>query len=641
MKNILILTLLLVGQAHNFINSQVSTAWLNRFNGNFNGTDLATSLAVDRLGNIYVTGSSQEVDGEKITTIKYSPSGQVCWVAKFHPSTFYNRRADAIAVDDSFNVFITGFSGSFEYGNTITTIKYDSSGQEEWLRYYGPFVGYATAIAVDKQSNVYVTGYCTIDVLGWDYVTIKYNNCGDQLWVARYTNTVYGYDFPNSIAVDEIGNVYVTGISYDSTTYYDILTVKYNSLGQQQWVRRYDDPGLGGSRNDCAYAIAIDELGSIVVTGGVQGVINGNLPPDYYLDCITIKYNSNGDTLWVRKYDRGFGNDWAKDLAIDSFNNIYIAGTTQSPASPDYLIIKYNPQGEQLWVNYYNGPDYHSEDYASAITLDRLGNIYVTGRSKGAISHFDYATVKYNSNGEEQWVIRYDSPANGFDRPVAVCVDQQNNVVVTGISNGFGTYEDFLTIKYIQEGIVTTSLITNAVAGSQIIEVADASGFSVGDTIIINPGGLTEEKNKIISFGSIHLENPLQYNHNIGEQVIKLIATSVNDNETITPGTFELYQNYPNPFNPSTKIRFTIPTSPQSPPSQGGEAKLGWFVTLKVYDILGNEVATLVNEYKPSGRYEVEFNVAQESIPAIASGVYFYQIKAGDFIQTKKMLYLK
>jgi len=125
-------------------------------------------------------------------------------------------------------------------------------------------------------------------------------------------------------------------------------------------------------------------------------------------------------------------------------------------------------------------------------------------------------------------------------------------------------------------------------------------------------------------------------------------ATNVED-EKLLANDFELYQNYPNPFNPSTKIRFTIPTSPQSPPSQGGEAKLGWFVTLKVYDILGNEVATLVNEYKPSGRYEVEFNVAQESIPAIASGVYFYQLKVIDtktsvgqvFIQTKKMVLTK
>ena len=89
---------------------------------------------------------------------------------------------------------------------------------------------------------------------------------------------------------------------------------------------------------------------------------------------------------------------------------------------------------------------------------------------------------------------------------------------------------------------------------------------------------------------------------------------------------FLLSQNYPNPLNPSTKISWQSPVG-------------GW-QTLKVYDILGNEIATLVNEELPAGEYEVEFNPAS-SIKNLASGVYFYQLRAGDFIQTKKMLLLK
>ena len=98
---------------------------------------------------------------------------------------------------------------------------------------------------------------------------------------------------------------------------------------------------------------------------------------------------------------------------------------------------------------------------------------------------------------------------------------------------------------------------------------------------------------------------------------------------------FDLAQNYPNPFNPSTKIMYTIPTPPSSSSLVKGKNEVG-FVTLKVYDILGNEVATLVNEYKPVGTYEVEFFSS-----TLASGVYYYQLKAGDFIATKKMLLLK
>ena len=102
-----------------------------------------------------------------------------------------------------------------------------------------------------------------------------------------------------------------------------------------------------------------------------------------------------------------------------------------------------------------------------------------------------------------------------------------------------------------------------------------------------------------------------------------------------TPEEFSLEQNYPNPFNPTTKIKFTVPNVIVS------GAKQSPFVTLKIYNILGNEIATLVNEEKPAGEYEVEFTVGQDSSPDIASGIYFYKLVAGEYNQTKKMVLLK
>jgi len=99
------------------------------------------------------------------------------------------------------------------------------------------------------------------------------------------------------------------------------------------------------------------------------------------------------------------------------------------------------------------------------------------------------------------------------------------------------------------------------------------------------------------------------------------------------PEEFFMYQNYPNPFNPTTKIKYTIPNVGTSFLSASGRMK---FVKLKVYDILGNEVATLVNEEKQAGSYEVEFNASK-----LPSGVYFYRLQAGDFVSTKKLMVLK
>jgi parallel beta-helix repeat protein len=117
-------------------------------------------------------------------------------------------------------------------------------------------------------------------------------------------------------------------------------------------------------------------------------------------------------------------------------------------------------------------------------------------------------------------------------------------------------------------------------------------------------------------------------------------SSATNITEEITMNGFQLCQNYPNPFNPTTKIKFTIPTSPFNPSPYQGEGNSERFITLKVYDVLGNEVTTLVDELKPAGEYEVEFN-PESSIKNPASGIYFYQLKSGSFIQTKKMILLR
>ena len=103
----------------------------------------------------------------------------------------------------------------------------------------------------------------------------------------------------------------------------------------------------------------------------------------------------------------------------------------------------------------------------------------------------------------------------------------------------------------------------------------------------------------------------------------------VEEERNVVVDNFELYQNYPNPFNPNTTIKYQITDLP------AGRQGLN-FTTIKVYDVLGNEIAILVNEEKPAGSYRVEFNAS--SLP---SGVYFYQLKAGNFIETKKMVLMK
>ena len=112
--------------------------------------------------------------------------------------------------------------------------------------------------------------------------------------------------------------------------------------------------------------------------------------------------------------------------------------------------------------------------------------------------------------------------------------------------------------------------------------------------------------------------------------------TSVRNPDSEIPTKFSLLQNYPNPFNPSTTIRYAIPNVTLSGSSRAKSRDEGSLVTLKIYDVLGNEIASLVNEEKPAGSYEVDFNAS-----FLSSGIYFYKLQAGSFIETKKMVLLR
>src|SRR4029077_13212896 len=111
----------------------------------------------------------------------------------------------------------------------------------------------------------------------------------------------------------------------------------------------------------------------------------------------------------------------------------------------DYATIKYNSSGQQQWVRRYNGPG-NSDDFATAIAVDGAGNVYVTGASPGLGTDVHYATIKYDASGAEQWVARYNEGSSAT--ATAIDVDSLGNVCVTGTIFGVGTDYDYVTVKY-------------------------------------------------------------------------------------------------------------------------------------------------------------------------------------------------
>jgi uncharacterized delta-60 repeat protein len=367
--------------------------------------------------------------------------------------------ARALAVDPVGNVYVTGDSyGGDATGFDFATVKYDFAGEQTFVaRYNGPVNGedVALALAVDDAGNVYVTGYSAGSGTGYDYATVKYDPNGTQLWVARYNGPGNGTDVANAIAVDSDGNVYVTGYSYGgTTTTNDYATIKYSANGARLWVARYNGPGNGV---DIPYALGLDAQHNVYVTGRSFGSGTAS-------DFATIKYAStNGSQLWLARYNGpGNGTDFAFDLKLDNAANVYVGGYSYGGASNsfDYAVVKYSPTGSQRWAARYNGPG-SGFDVTISFALDRTGNVYVTGSAyAGPETTNDFATVKFGTNGSPVWAAFYDGPSHRADYAEAVVVDNGGNVYVAGESHGDGDSQTFVVLKYAQNSRPTVS-ITN------------------------------------------------------------------------------------------------------------------------------------------------------------------------------------
>jgi hypothetical protein len=382
-RKLLILVTLLLLNAPAFAQC-LDTVWVRRYNGSRNSYDWAFDMTIDGSGNVYVTGCSQGGVGISFNyaTVKYYPNGDTAWARIYNGTGSQSDIASAIAVDASGNVYVTGESwGAYlDYA----TIKYDSSGTELWVsRYNGVASHHDAAHAI------------TVDNFGPN---------GDTAWVRIYDDRANDLDRAEAVAVDDSGNVYVAGSSG---------TVKYDAQGNLLWAAQW-----GG------IDILLDDINDVYAVWGNT----------------VVKYNSAGDTLWVRWYDGK-----SQDMALDAWGNVCVTGWRRGSSTyDDYATAKYAPDGRQLWFQLYQGP-VNGYDKAYGIAVDDSGNVYVTGRSVGGC-----VTVKHDPYGNELWAKKYTGPGNGEDIAHAIAVDDSMHVYVAGHSYGDGSFDDYVTIKYLQ-----------------------------------------------------------------------------------------------------------------------------------------------------------------------------------------------
>ncbi|RPI15487.1 MAG: T9SS C-terminal target domain-containing protein [Ignavibacteriae bacterium] len=305
--------------------------------------DIGLNIAISQSGYIYVTGYSTAADGfSNILVQKYSPTDSLMWTQTYGGPENLDSKAYGIVVDETDNLFITGYTNTAANSNDIITIKYDGEGNLIWSNTHdgsGHGDDRANALAIDAGKNVYVTGYTTSYYYGSDCALLKYNSDGSFAWVRTIDGSADNEDKAYGIVVDEIDNlIIITG--YISTVYNskNYVTASYTPQGYKFWQKTYDGPVDGDDR---ANAIGLTSDGRIIVTGESMGWNNNH-------DFATIKYSKYGSVLQISRYSlTGNSDDVAKDIAISDDNDAFITGTSE------------------LVVNTLNAPS-----YATTMTLD-------------------------------------------------------------------------------------------------------------------------------------------------------------------------------------------------------------------------------------------------------------------------------
>lgn len=402
---------------------------------------------------------------------------------------------NTIAVDLNNNIYVGGaFDGTadFDPGPAVVTktcagindlffAKFDGLGNYVWVKTIGsPGRETVNSIAVDKLGNSYITGYFegTADFdpgpgivslmavgSGRDFFFAKYDANGNYVWAKNLKNGLS--DDGNSLTLDTLGNVYLTGVCKGSpdfdpgpgtaTISTGVFFAKYDLNGNYLWAHSLPSNGFHTGKN-----IKLDAAGNVYITGYYQGTmdfdpsvatatINGGNQSAFF-----AKYDNGGNYVWAKKIGTG-GYNYGSEISLDQNNNVYITGvfsgttdfdpgvgtaTITTAGLGDIFFAKYNSAGDYVWAKTMGGNGWE-EGYS--ITNDANNNIYLTGYFIGTIDIDPASTIhllsagsgapeifiaKYDTSGNYIWAMNFG--ASGNDQSNQIVLDKTGNVYITG-----------------------------------------------------------------------------------------------------------------------------------------------------------------------------------------------------------------
>jgi len=411
------------------INDDIIPNWKGTRQIGTSEKDFGDGLSVDISGNVYVSGytrgglegNSHSGGWDDIFLAKYNSSGIMQWT-KQHDAKADDQTSDIIT-DSSGNIYITGssfgdFDGHSRIGNyDFILFKYNSNGTKQWSKQIGTkYSDRSQAVAVDSSGNIYMTGYTKGNITltpdhaslygEYDIVLFKFNSSGVEQWKKQIgTNSNdYGY----GINVDSSDNIYITGavggnLGEGAKGGYDLFLIKYNSDGSKLWTKQ-----MGSSLDDKAYGVTSDSSDNLYVTGYTSGGLDGNSNSGGQ-DLFIVKYNSSGTKQWTKQYGSS-SDEEAYEISTGSSENVYITGHTKgdlfsdsSAGFRDIFLIKLDFSGSEQWKKQYVNV---SNDYVKGLTIDSLDNLYVSGYTDGGLDE------NISAGGNDIFLIKFDSEGN-------------------------------------------------------------------------------------------------------------------------------------------------------------------------------------------------------------------------------------
>jgi len=454
-----------------------------------------------------------------------------------------------------------------------------------WTKTYG-------GVGSDRGRNIHVLEDGSFLIIGEtesygniDIWVIKTDYQGNQIWnrsLGGFNNDI-GYDV---IANDDNSYVILAETESYGNGNRDICLIKLNNEGDQQWIKT-----IGGAYYDVGYSFQKTmENGYIILGATITGP--GNVGTDLWL----VKTDADGNEMWSRTFG-GEQNDGGSSIQQTFDGGFILLGSTASYGNGnfDMWLIKTDADGNEMWSRTFGG---EQGDAGLSIQQTFDGGFILLGFT-GSYGNgsYDMWLIKTDADGNEMWSQTFGGESQDFGHSVKEIYN--GGYILTGTENG-----NLCLIQLSSEGI------------TQAYELYGGNQYDQGFSVQQTPD------NGYIITGSTE-------SYGNGHRDVWLIRTGeiLSVDGFNIPIKFKIHNNYPNPFNPITTLQYDLPEDA--------------LVNITIYDMMGSNVKNLVNKNQNSGYKSIKWNATNNQGEPVSAGVYLYKIQAGDFVDTKKMIFLK